>query len=261
MSNLVAMLCEHNDLVMFRDIDIHPVPISSGGFGVVYKGVLPNKKEVAIKAISCKTDRDISRIEREVHFHNRAQKLSRYVCRLLGVLESTDQDNKIRLVMELYPTTLHDKLKSESEDLETKLKWVNQVMCTVAILHKHGILHLDLKPANILIDQGNNVKLTDFGLSMSNSNVSHCKLGTRHFQPPEYKTPNGAMISKGADVWACGIILKLAFKEHTKSISDYTRLYKLTVAPMLCPNQNKRCSIKQAAGTLSTLIEKYYHGT
>ena len=74
-------------------------------------------------------------------------------------------------------------------------------------IHAQNILHLDIKPHNILLGQNRQAKICDFGFSVQYNvepNVFHCG-GTPNYIPPEY-IPNGK-VGRPADVWALGITM------------------------------------------------------
>ena len=78
----------------------------------------------------------------------------------------------------------------------------------VAYFHTHQVSHRDLKPENILLDEDNNIKLADFGLSnvMKDGIFLYSSCGSPNYAAPELingKFYNGASI----DIWSCGVIL------------------------------------------------------
>lgn len=70
------------------------------------------------------------------------------------------------------------------------------------------IVHKDIKPDNILIDQNDNVKLADFGISeiIETSGIVKKKNGTNLFLPPEIFSES-KVHAKGIDIWSMGITL------------------------------------------------------
>ena len=74
--------------------------------------------------------------------------------------------------------------------------------------HAHKITHRDLKPENLLLDENNNIKLIDFGLSnsMKDSLALKTACGSPNYAAPEIisgKAYSGIEV----DVWSCGVIL------------------------------------------------------
>lgn len=70
------------------------------------------------------------------------------------------------------------------------LDWIAQVNHALATVHRHGWRYLDLKPANLLLDAGGNLKLTDFGTSQRLSAGAHPYSGTARWQAPEQFFPD-----------------------------------------------------------------------
>src|SRR5256714_14551723 len=89
---------------------------------------------------------------------------------------------------------------------------IAKVARTVHYAHEHGILHRDIKPGNILLDQKGEPHLTDFGLARlveSESTVTRTLevLGTPSYMAPEQAVGNNAAISSLTDVYGLGAVL------------------------------------------------------
>jgi serine/threonine-protein kinase len=89
---------------------------------------------------------------------------------------------------------------------------IAKVACTVHYAHEHGILHRDIKPGNILLDQKGEPHLTDFGLARlveSESSVTQTLdvLGTPSYMAPEQAVGNNTAVSSTTDVYGLGAVL------------------------------------------------------
>lgn len=86
---------------------------------------------------------------------------------------------------------------------------MSQILDAVEYAHKHNIIHRDLKPQNILIDNDETVKITDFGIAVALSENSitqtNSLLGSVHYISPEQA--RGSMATKQSDVYSLGILL------------------------------------------------------
>jgi len=86
---------------------------------------------------------------------------------------------------------------------------LKQVCAALQYAHEHGVIHLDLKPANILFDEHDNVLVVDFGFARLLRGMSRVKaktgVGTLAYMPPEQIT--GGDVGSFSDVYALGITL------------------------------------------------------
>lgn len=87
---------------------------------------------------------------------------------------------------------------------------VRQLLNVVAFLHENELMHLDINPSNILLDEGGMVKLCDYGCSISTTMQQNSKNASRQVNnnlfwgKANYIAPD-AVISPKCDVWSCGI--------------------------------------------------------
>ncbi len=90
--------------------------------------------------------------------------------------------------------------------------YVRQMAEAIHYAHQHGTLHRDLKPSNILIDDKDQVRITDFGLAMrveGNSDLTRTGqiVGTPSYMPPEQARGQRSLIGPGSDVYSLGAVL------------------------------------------------------
>src|SRR5438552_17751631 len=96
---------------------------------------------------------------------------------------------------------------------------ISKVARTVHYAHEHGILHRDIKPGNILLDQNGEPHLTDFGLARlleTESTVTRTLevLGTPSYMAPEQAEGENAAVSSATDVYGLGAVLYQLLTAH-----------------------------------------------
>lgn len=185
--------------------------LGQGGFGYVYKGVLPNGKEIAVKSLKAGSGQGEREFQAEVEIISRVH--HRHLVSLVGYCIS---DEKRMLVYEFIPNrTLEYHLQRKGRtvlDCSTRLKIALGAAKGFAYLHEDcspRIIHRDIKAANILIDNQYEAKVADFGLAKlsadDNTHVSTRIMGTFGYLAPEYAS-TGKLTEK-SDVFSFGVVL------------------------------------------------------
>ncbi|XBI42684.1 hypothetical protein VPH35_107540 [Triticum aestivum] len=196
--------------------------IGQGGFGEVYKGVLPNGIFVAVKRIVNPIDDQPFRRE----FNILTKIDHQNVVRFLGFCSNSYQiptkeaqseeinlaSVKAKLFCFEYISkgSLDQHISDELRglDWETRYEIIMGICQGLCYLHNEkNIIHMDLKPANILLGDKMVPKLTDFGLSRPNKNSRTMAqpIGTRGYIAPEYE--KDGEISFKADIYSLGAII------------------------------------------------------
>ncbi|PVH47650.1 hypothetical protein PAHAL_4G107500 [Panicum hallii] len=204
--------------------------LGEGGFGTVYKGVLPNGKTIAVK----KLNSSIPGVK-DRHFENEASHLMRLkhpnVVLLVGWCSETEnmyvhyngkyicaEKSERLLCLEYMPKgSLRGYLSDEASGLawDTRYKIIEGICYGLHYLHEEWqhstpIIHMDLKPANILLDNNMVPKIADFGLSrlFSEEKTWTCTInrdGTLGYMAPEYI--NRGLITTKSDIFSLGVII------------------------------------------------------
>ncbi|PQO41026.1 protein kinase domain-containing protein [Blastopirellula marina] len=193
--------------------------ISRGGQGVVYRAIqLGTRREVAIKFMLSRETWDISaarvRFQREVDI----------VCSLnhpgiVPVFDSGVADGRHYYVMD-YVRGEHLDSYARAEHLTVSqiLNLMVRVCETVGYAHQRGVIHRDLKPNNILVDESGRPRVLDFGLSRTapveqshdhsgRVSITGQLLGTLAYMGPEHICGKPEEVDIRSDVFALGVIL------------------------------------------------------
>ncbi|BFG37002.1 hypothetical protein CerSpe_232760 [Prunus speciosa] len=187
--------------------------IGHGGFGVVYRGVLRDGTEAAIKMLHREGRQGERSFRVEVDLLSRLH--SPYLVELLGYC--ADQHHRL-LIFECMPNGtlqhhLHSTNKHQPLDWGTRLRIALDCAKALEFLHEHAIpsvIHRDFKCTNVLLDQNFHAKVSDFGLAKMgsdkiNGQISTRVLGTTGYLAPEYAS-TGKLTTK-SDVYSYGVVL------------------------------------------------------
>ncbi|XP_024462417.2 mitogen-activated protein kinase kinase kinase NPK1 isoform X1 [Populus trichocarpa] len=187
--------------------------IGCGAFGRVYMGMnldsgeLLAVKQVSIAASSAskeKTQAHIRELEEEVKLLKNLSHPN--IVRYLGTAR---EDDSLNILLEFVPggsiSSLLGKFGSFPESVIRM--YTKQLLLGLEYLHKNGIMHRDIKGANILVDNKGCIKLADFGASkkvveLATINGAKSMKGTPYWMAPEVILQTGHSFS--ADIWSVG---------------------------------------------------------
>jgi eukaryotic-like serine/threonine-protein kinase len=191
--------------------------IGRGGMGAVWRArdEMLNR-DVAVKEIVWPERLDAA--ERETA-RRRAIREAQLAARLshpnvVGVYDILDEDGRPCIVMELVPLrSLRDAVAEDGPMSPAEAARVGlSVLAALRAVHGAGVVHRDVKPANILLGPGGRVVLTDFGIAKAADSpaltVSGVLLGSPSYLAPE--RARGGRAGPAADMWALGASLYAA---------------------------------------------------
>jgi eukaryotic-like serine/threonine-protein kinase len=177
--------------------------LGEGAFGEVWLAINRNSgRKVAIKFYNRRGGLDWSLLTREVE-KLRHLFADRYVVQLFEV--GWDADPPYYVMEYMENGSLEEKLKTGPLTVPEAVEVFHEIAVGLAHAHAKGILHCDLKPANILLDQDQKPRLADFGQSRLSKEQAPA-LGTLFYMAPE-QADLQAVPDARWDVYALGAIL------------------------------------------------------
>ena len=221
--------------------------LASGGFGNTYlaKNIEFDEtyaiKEFFVKGV-CQRDGNsttisVSNAENTNSFEQQREKFKKEARRLRSL--SNPHIVKVYDLFEENGTAYYVMDYVDGENLSTRLKrtnvplaesevrnYLNQILDGLEAIHNEGMFHLDIKPANIMVDSHNVVKLIDFGASKQQSTVGGATMSTgisytNGYAPSEQMAQSYDKFGPWTDFYALGAtVYKLLTNQDPPSVSD-----------------------------------------
>jgi len=186
-------------------------PIGEGAMGTVYRARDPLiERTVAIKTVAT-AQLQQEGPEFESRFLREAQSAGRLSHpNIVTIYDVGETDDVAYIAMEyLAGTTLRDLMDKGPMPFDLVLDTAIQMAEALAFAHEHGVIHRDVKPANVIITGSRGrIKLTDFGIAhLSNSEKTHAglMLGSPRYMSPEQA--RGREVSGRSDIFSLGAVL------------------------------------------------------
>lgn len=185
-------------------------PVGEGGMAVVYRGYdLVLNRDVAVKLLRDQYGSDNSFLAR---FDREAQSAARLSHPNIANVYDVGQDGDIRyIVMEhVEGANLKDLIRRQGPfTVEGAAFVIRQIAEGLDYAHARGLIHRDIKPQNILVNDDGNVKVVDFGIAkgLSDSSLTDTGIGmgTVHYVSPEQA--RGEQATPLSDVYSTGVVL------------------------------------------------------
>jgi serine/threonine protein kinase len=196
--------------------------LGRGAMGVVYKARDPQiDRLVAVKTVSLWGQEPEEEKEFRLRFMNEAQAAGRlHHSGIVGVFDVGENPDNLDpyIVLEyVQGESLHRVLAREHKlPLETALQLAVEIADALDYAHAQGVIHRDVKPANILITQDGHAKIADFGiakLNLAHFTIPGRVLGTPAYMAPEQLSGEGA--DGRSDLFSLGVILYAMVTGHS----------------------------------------------
>lgn len=247
-----SMLTDSASRAMFSDTVVRQALIARyevletlgrGGMGVVYKAIQKNlNRPVALKVLPQQLIHDEEFLKR---FHGEARKAAQLNHPNIVVIYDEGVENSVHFIaMEFIAGEDLRKIivNAGMLSVDQTLNWLTPVVGAVGFAHRHGIVHRDIKSANILINKEGQPKLTDFGIAriiggeasmtrtpeMTQLTRAGMILGTLQYMSPEQV--QGQPTDGRSDIYSLGVVMyqcltgELPFRGDT----DWSTMHKIT---------------------------------
>lgn len=186
--------------------------VGRGAFANVYKGInLRTNQEVAIKQIALEKDQDVMELMGEIDLlkilkHPNIVKYHGFVktSTSLNVFLEFCSGGSLR--------QLYKRRGRGIPELEV-IPYVKLILQGLNYLHEQGVVHRDVKAANVLVTEHGEIKLADFGVATKVSSQHHSVVGTPNWMAPE-TVLGGEGLCTASDIWSLGATIIELFTTH-----------------------------------------------
>lgn len=187
--------------------------LGHGGMGVVYLGIHDHLgREVAVKALAPELTQHPQ--FRERFFTEARVQAKLQHTNIIAIYDLIEDEGNFFIVMEYVPgPTLENLLKggvTNGWEVDHALALFRQVLAGLDYAHSKGVIHRDVKSSNVLVAEGDQVKLTDFGIALligdKRLTASQSTIGTPTYMSPE-QILRPRTVDHRSDVYSAAVVL------------------------------------------------------
>src|SRR4051812_13175401 len=184
--------------------------IGAGGMSTVYRAFDTTlERVVAVKLMHREIASDSDQLER---FRREARAVAQFSHpHIVGVIDAGEDDGRPYIVFEYVEgETLKDRIRRAGRlPVDESLAYAIEITRALGAAHRHGIVHRDIKPQNVLVDEEGQAKVTDFGIARTLEDdgltADGRVLGTTDYVSPEQAL--GHAVDGRSDVYSLGVVL------------------------------------------------------
>lgn len=184
--------------------------IASGGMSTVYRGLdVTLERQVAIKLMNREVATDSDRLER---FRREARAVAQLSHQhIVGVIDAGEDEGRPYIVFEYVEgETLKERIRHQGRlPIAEAVAYAIEIARALGAAHARHIVHRDVKPQNVLIDQEGSAKVTDFGIALmldeQGLTADGRVLGTTDYVSPEQAL--GQPVTGQSDLYSLGVVL------------------------------------------------------
>ena len=195
--------------------------VAVGGFSEVWRAFdMDLERVVAVKIPKA------SRIAMTEAFLAEARRVARLRHPAIAAVHDVGIDGEDCFIVSEFMEggSLADRLASGPLAGGRAVRWISQIAAALDFAHAHGVIHRDVKPANILINHHGDAVLADFGIAQSASKTGSFapSIGTLRYMAPEQL--EGGEVGPQADIYSLGVLLHEALTGRSPYSSDDPRV-------------------------------------
>src|SRR5436305_13403455 len=184
--------------------------IAAGGMSTVYRALDETlERQVAVKLMNREVTSDSDQLER---FRREARAVAQLSHpRLVGVIDAGEDDGRPYIVVEYVEgETLKERIRRQGRlRIPEAIAYAIEIAHALGTAHSRHIVHRDVKPQNVLIDEEGSAKVTDFGIARTleedGLTADGRVLGTTDYVSPEQAL--GQYVTGQSDLYSLGVVL------------------------------------------------------